>query len=246
MYCGKVSRSQGAVARPAIPAFVLALSFAAFVGSYAVGFSATDNQESGSGLVRFNIPSQPLVSALEAYARISGREVLYDGALAVGLRSNAIEGVYAPVEALHVLLAGTGLSAQFEDADFFVLTTQSTRANAVDAGQLAVQQRYFGRLQASLRGVFCQKREIVPGRYRIAARLWIGPSGDVVQEKRLASTGDADLDRDVDDALRGIKLGSPPAGLEQPITIVIMPNAPGVRQDCQESGTGLAPAKAAP
>jgi hypothetical protein len=245
MYRRKVSRSQGRGARPASRALVLALSLAGFVGSCGLGFSASDNQESRGGLVRFDIPSQTLASALEAYARISGREVLYDGALAVGLHSDAIKGAYAPAEALRLLLAGTGLSAHFEDADFFVLTPTGSTDSAANAVS-AAQQRYYGRLQANLRNAFCQKSEIFPGQYRVAARLWIGPSGDVVQEKRLASTGDTNLDREVDDALREIKLGSPPAGLEQPITIVIMPNAPGVRQDCQNSGTALAPVKARP
>jgi hypothetical protein len=198
-------------------------------------------------LIEFDIRSQSLASALEAYARISGREVLYDGALAEGLHSNAVKGAYAPVEGLRLLLAGTGLSAQFEDDDFFVLSPArptESQAYGVDATELAFQRRYFARLQETLRAVFCQNGEILPGRYRVAARLWIGPSGDVEQEKRLASTGDAELDHNVDDALRRIKLGSPPAGLEQPITIVIMPNTPGVRQDCRGFGTELAPAKA--
>jgi hypothetical protein len=38
------------------------------------------------GAIAFNIPSQRLGTALESYARISSREILYDGVLAAGRR----------------------------------------------------------------------------------------------------------------------------------------------------------------
>ncbi len=244
MYRRKGSRLQGAVAQLSMRRLLLASSFAALVSCYGAAASASDNQQPTGPLVRFDIPSQPLAAALETYARISGREVLYDGALAAGLHSAAIGGVHAPAEALYLLLAGTGLSAHFEDAEFFVLTSASPESHGRPFD--TDQQRYFGHLQASLRAAFCQRRDILPGQYRLAARLWIGPSGDVVQEKRLASTGDSDRDGGIDDALHGLKLGVPPADVEQPITIVIMPNAPGVRADCQSFGADLAPVKARP
>ena len=47
----------------------------------------------------FDIPSQPLTSALESYGAASKREVLYDARLATGRRSGEVRGVFAPSEA---------------------------------------------------------------------------------------------------------------------------------------------------
>jgi hypothetical protein len=53
-------------------------------------------------------------TALDAYAAATGLQVLYDGALAAGRRSNAVSGVLMPDVALRVLLEETGLSRSRE------------------------------------------------------------------------------------------------------------------------------------
>ncbi|WP_152535585.1 STN domain-containing protein [Bradyrhizobium sp. Ai1a-2] len=191
-------------------------------------------KKAASGSLAFNIPSQPLGAALEIYARISSREVLYDGALAEGRRSSLVEGVYAPEVALQILLAGTGLWADFKDTDFFVVGPVPTDATVRGSAtrQPLDHRRYYGLLQAGLRTVFCETHA-VPDSSRIAARLWIGQAGQVLQVKTLSSTGSDHMDRSVDAALRQISLGvAPPAGFAQPITIVVLPNDPDMRQDC--------------
>jgi hypothetical protein len=212
--------------------------------------AAGNSQEAGGTAIRFDIPSQSLGSALEAYARISGREVLYNGALAAGHRSSAVEGTYPPVEALQTLLAGTGLTAEFKDADFFVLIPAPSaegQARTVDAGPSALQLSYYSRIQAGLRASFCGKSNVLPGRYRVAVQLWIGSDGSVSQDKRLESTGDTALDADIDATLRGMRLGAPPPdGFTQPVTVVVMPDAPGVRRDCDEDDPQQPPAEAGP
>jgi len=239
-----VPGSRISIAPAAAGGLFLALCLGFLITGGEGAIAAGDGQETGSGTIRFDIPSLPLGAALEIYARVAGREVLYDGALAAGHRSSPVAGLYAPVGALQILLAGTGLQARFEDADFFVLVPvpagrPAQAAMPPAASQPAAQQRYYGRLQARLRAAFCRNSAVLPGGYRIAARLWIGASGEVLQEKRLASTGNAGLDRDLDAVLGGLTLDAPPpAGFAQPVTIVVMPNEPGVRQDC---GDGSAP-----
>ncbi len=196
-----------------------------------------DAENSIGALISFDIPSQSLGAALETYARVSGREVLYDGALTIGQRSNSLKGSYTPADALRNLLVGTNLSAQFKDADFFVLVPMSLAEKKAQAHRLIAQTRYYGRLQTRLKSAFCRSREVFPGNYRLAARLWIGPSGEVQREKRLASTGDVRRDSDLDQVLLRVNLGAPPPdGVSQPITILIMPNSPGVRQACLAGG----------
>lgn len=199
------------------------------------GAGAESGKQPVYGGIVFNIPSQPLGTALETYARISSREVLYDGALAVGRRSSLVDGFYTPEVALQILLAGTGLWADIKDAEFFVVGLASAEKPAqASAGHRSAEHvRYYGRLQASLRTAFCGS-SVLPDGNRVAARLWVGQLGQVLQVKKLGSTGSGELDQHVEAVLRGLRLGGPPpVGFAQPITIVIMPS--DAAQDCDSA-----------
>jgi hypothetical protein len=121
MHLAKLPVSRLFMALPGIRGFGLAVCLGGFIAGAGCAIADASGGEPTSGTILFDIPSESLTAALEAYARISGREVLYDGTLATGRRSSKVEGVYAPAAALRLLLSGTGLSAQFKDADFFVL-----------------------------------------------------------------------------------------------------------------------------
>lgn len=195
--------------------------------------------------IHFDIPAQPLGDALEAYARLAGREVLYDGALAAGRHSAVLDGVYRPAEALLLLLQGTGLTAEFKDKRFFVLShvAPSSHEKAGHQNPDAVRQTYYGRIQAALRAAFCEGYDVRPGEYRVAVRLWIDDRGHVSRYERLSSTGRGALDNAVDTALRGLRIGmAPPDMVTQPVTIVVLPHAAGTSRDCvrsAQSGEGL-------
>ena len=75
--------------------------------------------------IAFDISSQPLDVALETYGITTGREVIYNGKLAVGRQSAAVRGVFAPEVALQILLQGTGLLPRYTAADAFVLVPSS-------------------------------------------------------------------------------------------------------------------------
>lgn len=199
----------------------------------AIGFDigsarAIDNDpNSVHGPIVFHIPPQPLGNALERYARISNLEVLYNDALTEGRRSSLVDGVYTPETALEILLSGTGLSADFKDAGFFAVRPAPTQRPDVGraAPQAAEQQRYYGIVQAGLKTAFCGIDVALDGN-RVAARLWIGQSGRVLQVRALNSTGNDDLDRRIEGALRRLSLrASPPPSVAQPITIVILSDA---------------------
>ncbi|WP_010342397.1 STN domain-containing protein, partial [Xanthomonas sacchari] len=55
------------------------------------------------------IAPMPLAQALDQFARSSGLQLMYDPALAEGLRSSGAPAGLAPPQQLHALLAGTGL-----------------------------------------------------------------------------------------------------------------------------------------
>jgi iron complex outermembrane receptor protein len=79
----------------------------------------------------FNIPAQPLASALAAYGQQSETQISYPSGLAEGLRSRAVSGTYVPEEALRVLLAGTGVTWRVTNAGAIVLEKTASATGAV-------------------------------------------------------------------------------------------------------------------
>ena len=72
-----------------------------------------DGNASSVAVVTFDIPSQPLASALEAFAAQSSLQVVYAGVAGNGERSGAVSGSLEPAQALAQLLAPTGLKYEF-------------------------------------------------------------------------------------------------------------------------------------
>lgn len=80
-----------------------------------LGSAAAQSQRAavGQSMPTFDIPAQPLSSALTAFARQSGIKLAYPASLAVGKSAPALRGPLARQEALRRLLAGSGLSYRF-------------------------------------------------------------------------------------------------------------------------------------
>lgn len=195
--------------------------------------------------IEFDIAAQALASALDRYGDATGREVFYDTALAEGRRSGGVKGSFTPAAALDVLLEGTGLSARFMADRSFVLLPipPGGRQAAAPAAPSIAQQQYYARIQENLKDAFCRRRDAQPGRYRIVAVFWIGPSGAVQRVQRLGSAGSIDLDRGIDEALHSVRLDAPPPpGFMQPVLIMIVPQAPGVTMGCEAGSVAQRPA----
>jgi hypothetical protein len=207
--------------------------------------SAADQQDNTTRQVEqigFDIPSQSLVSALDAYSTISGREVFYDGALVRGQRSTAVRGVLAPESALRVLLQGTDLVPHATGPHSFTVTPVRHAAVSVATTTAAPHpgaryEPYFATLQTDLRRVFCRSRETWPGNYQLVLRFWIAPSGAVFRSEVQGSTGNPDRDRAFAAALQGLTLNEPlPPDMPQPVTMVILPHAPRQTSECPLPG----------
>lgn len=153
----------------------------------------------------FELPVQPLGTALESFARITNREILYEGRLTEHRRSAEVRGVYAADVALDILLAGTGLEADIQDRGFFILRQSE--------GPPSDPRQYYVLVQAALRQALCN----ASSDHRVAARLWVGRSGEVVQVRGLVDTAGLWVER----ALKGVRIGPPPANFAQPITVVV-------------------------
>ncbi|TNE43304.1 MAG: hypothetical protein EP345_04495 [Sphingomonadales bacterium] len=80
-----------------------------------------------SGVAQYDIAPQSLASALDAFTRISGMSLVYDGTLP-NTRSNGAEGKMSAPEALSRLLTGTGLTFRMLDSSSFTLIEAPHRA----------------------------------------------------------------------------------------------------------------------
>lgn len=93
---------------------------------------------SDAGTVAFQIPPQPLATALTAFGTQSGWAVSVPNALLAGLKSPGVQGRQPPASALAALLAGTGLSYQFTGPHSVILQKTET-TSAIRLGPVRVQ-----------------------------------------------------------------------------------------------------------
>ncbi|WKA26139.1 STN domain-containing protein [Bradyrhizobium roseum] len=183
----------------------------------------------------FDIPSQPLATALRAYSAVAKVAVLVDGELTAGRQSAPVSGVFSHEGALRSLLAGTGLTARYANPAAFTLVP----VPAVPQSGSREYSRYFLAVQTALRRVLCQNEETRPDRYRMALQLWIDRSGSVERSEFLSSTGIRGRDAIISDGLKKLVIEmSQPAGLPQPVTVVVAPRALGLDTECASRVTG--------
>jgi TonB family protein len=194
-----------------------------------------------AGYVVFDIPAQSLISALETYSTITGREILYNGKLVVDRRSAAIDGAYTPQVALSMLLEGTGLSPRYMANDALMLQAvprSMPRNLAANTAPSTVVARYYGRVQSRLKTAFCVDDRTQPGEYHVAVSFWIGATGLVSDVELLGSTGEAARDAMIDRTLRTLAIDAPPPpGFAQPVTLVVAPWSVGMTHACQAVST---------
>lgn len=197
--------------------------------------------------VEFDIPAQPLASALDAYSAATARVAVYNGNLALGRLSSAVKGRLTPEVALTVLLRGSGLAARYTNSNAFVLLAGAPEdvrspgaiAQAALSQQTIGERRYSGIVQRSVIGALCASPGTRPGLYRAVLTFWIGPSGHLERLRLLGSTGDEQ--RDVAIAASGRQVivdEPPPAGMAQPFTMVVLPRSSGGTIDCPPPSEG--------
>lgn len=183
-------------------------------------------------MATYDVPEQSLASALEIFAQVSGHEVLYDGRLTDGRRSSLVRGSYPAETALQIMLAGSGLRADVRDERFFLLSPAVAAQDHAQRGGPETA-RYYGALQAGIKHALCEARSL-PDDGRLAARLWFGEDGAVLQVRLLGAKQSAPDER-ILAALRRLHVGTPPPGFAQPVTIVVRPRAAAEADACPPS-----------
>jgi len=139
----------------------------------------------------FDIPAQPLQSALTTFGNQTGFSGLYGSASTSGRISALVSGTYTPRAALAMMLEGTGLAAYFTAMDAFVLEP-ATASSSVAAER---DVSYDGPLQAQVREIFCRDPLTAGGGYRIALRFHLDARGRILRPLLLDSTGDSARDK---------------------------------------------------
>ena len=199
--------------------------------------SADGADASAHAGMHFDLPAQPLDAALVAFGEVTGYSVLVSSQLAAGRVAAPVRGDYTPAEALQRLLVGTQLGARFSGSNAFTLLALADApvappVPAEAAPASAPLQGYAAVLQRSLTRALCRLHPDAFGRYRLAFQLWLDERGKVRDVHVLVPSGVEQCDRAVLQRLRSLLMdGAPPAGLPQPLTILLTPR-PDPGADC--------------
>lgn len=202
-------------------------------------------------LKTYDIPAQPLTSAVEAYALATGIQVLYDRPIGAEPRSPGVSGTFSPRAALVRLLVGTGLVIHFTDDRNVIL--ELPKAAHPDAkapadrpprnlpslelstlevvGPLVLEAqappdedaRLYGTLiKSSVAEALARDPKTSRGQYLAGLSLWIAPSGTIRHASVFRSSGNAERDAAIRMVLEKLTLGEhPPLDLLQPVNIQI-------------------------
>lgn len=198
---------------------------------------AADHDARLEDKIAFDIPPQPLASALKAYGAVASVELFFETGLTVGRVSAPVRGVLTRNAALRMMLAGTGLAAESFDPGTVTILPARGRGGPVDLTPVKARAvaftPYFALLQTSLRSSLCQIPATRTDPSELRVRLWIAPSGAVMRTELLSSTGNEDRDRAYVDALRTLAIGEPPPpSMPQPVTLMILPRTSAEAAEC--------------
>jgi hypothetical protein len=173
----------------------------------------------------FDIPAQPLSSALATYGAATGLDVFYDADLAEKQRSTDVAGTFSPAQALDLLLLGTGYVARSTGAGVFTIL-RAPRTEAADLPSPIdprIYGSYFATIQARVSDALCAVSGMDSKPDETLFRFWLAPSGTVVRAEVIADNGDLLGDQGLAAAIHGLAIGVPPAGMPQPVNLVILP-----------------------
>jgi len=219
--------------RPMVPVLLLFCAAMACAASSREADSGQNAPYLQTGPVSYDIPAQPLATALDAYALASGVQVLYETASVEGRRSSEIKGQFDPVIALQKILNGSGLAVRRTDVDAFIIIAVPAYQSGTWVPAKASDTRLMGAVQNRILDALCRDAITRPGDYRIALELWIGPNGIIQSSALIGSTGADFRDQALLTTLRGLPVGvTPPAQLPQPLVLAIVPRGPGGADDC--------------
>jgi hypothetical protein len=197
--------------------------------------------------IAFDIPAQPLATALQAYGERTGVQVLYESNSAVGRSSVAVQGNFTPNAALDLLLTATDLKVRYTRPDAITLALLSADDDRPPATPFGTADLSLGTLhvratsdgdgddaaarlhdfsesvQTDIQKALQKNAKTRGGSYRAVLDLWIDPLRTIQRTELFRSTGDQERDTAVATTLRGLTISRPaPANTPQPVRVVIV------------------------
>jgi hypothetical protein len=194
----------------------------------------------------FDIPEQPLVTALQTYSVVSGVAVLYESGVEGSLRSAPLRGEYTREAALKELLGKSDLVVRYARADAITLVDPAAAladgppADPLGSADMALDtlhvagrapsapdrdalSDYIGVIQQDLQQALQRTGAARGGGYRVGVDLWIDPSRTIRRTAIFRSTGDRERDGVVSEALQGLVLRrAAPERTPQPVRVMIV------------------------
>lgn len=194
--------------------------------------------------VKFQIPSQPLASALQTYSRVTGVQLLYESGAAGERLSMPVEGEYTRDAALRMLLTNTDLVIRYTRANSITLVPASADPDAppgaVFAGQADIAldtllvrrpkpssdpsqlRAYTGVIQSDIQQALRKDAKTRSGTYSAGIKLWIDSPRTVRKTELFRSSGDHERDETIARVLDGMQVSqAPPANTPQPVMVMI-------------------------
>jgi hypothetical protein len=179
-------------------------------------------------IFNIDIQSQSLSKALHAFSVTTGIEVMVDARHVAGRRAPEVRGSMPPLVAVSMLLAGSNLVAH-EFVPGTLTIDEPSAANAPSSEDL----QYYADIQRAVERTLCSDPRTLPGRYRLALKIWVGRTGEVIRSKRLDTTGDRALDHVLDAMIPTVSIArAPPAHFPQTIALVVSRSAAGSAEAC--------------
>ena len=222
-----------------IPSFAIAGSAPALAPSLELERGSAPVAATGAETpVDFNIPAQPLARALVAYGAATGLEVFYNAALAERQRSAEVIGILTPAFALQILLRGTGYVARSTGPGAFTIAPgpgEPAPASVVPDAVRRSYEPYFATIQTQIGDILCRSADIASRRDEIVFRIWLTPSGMITRAEVVGNDGTLAEDQTFAAAMRGLAMGVPPAGMPEPVNLVIFPSS-NTSRACRSGG----------
>ncbi len=183
----------------------------------------------------FDLPGQPLASALNAVGAKTGLELFYDTNLVANYSTRALRGSLTASEALSALLAGSDLTARSVAAGAVTIAPLRTLPSVPERQTWPDRSRhaaYFAMIQNSVARAFCQQG----GRaalQRSVLRFTITGSGAIEGLQMLVPAGRPEPNPSMVHALRRVTLDeAPPPDLPQPLMMLIGAQSIGETLTC--------------
>lgn len=224
---------------------LLGVAAGAVVLSPARVLAADDQQAEKPKVFLFNIPAQPLQSALIIYAGVVGRQLMYDSKRAKSQQSRAVVGLFTADTALRMLIAGTDLTIVPTGTDVALVPWATIRANAaqgvggdgeamlvldtlyVSVPPGAEQHPDFSAYGQLVRNQILKTLSSDPRTakrvFNVQVDLWVAPTGAISETRLTRSSGISAFDATLRQAIESIVVSrGPPVGMRQPIHVTVI------------------------